>query len=457
MKLIGLLLKFIAFTAVSAHGKPNVYAQEKIGGARQVGAGGGGGGLRGERGQAARNVAGTFQANSAAGAGVAAVKPVQAIGNAIRGHQQRAQAVQGAAVRGQQVMGYRGFMASTATPTPTATIAAAAVNWPWSNAGGGAGGGSTGTEQPHVLVATVLTTITKYSVLMSTVTANYLEIRTETTTETETMTRHSTRTIQVVSTQISKFTLTKTTTETDTTTEYSLVPFTITEVETMTETYENVILTTYTIPASTILKTVWSTSTLPAATVKMTEYLQPLIETVSTETIFRTETRTEQPTTILTTIISTIITNEVLPSDGFKLIPQVHQRIVEESASATIEEPSEPQPISESAELQSENLALTQSNSEEGAAPEPFETEEEPERSWTENPTDYDGVEGGWLSELPEGLEPFEGEGEISSGWVTQSIDQEEDDPTMATPLPRPAAPFAFPGMNLNPANNRIY
>ncbi len=167
--------------------------------------------------------------------------------------------------------------AATAMVGKTTTFASAAA-YPW------AGKQASTESAPHVLVATVMTTITKYAVLTSTLTNNIIELMTTTQTETETLTRHSTRTIQVISTQTTKFTITRTSTETETTTQYELVPYTITEIETMTKTIENVVLTTFTIPASTIHKTLWSTSTLLAATVTLTEVMQPFVETVATET-----------------------------------------------------------------------------------------------------------------------------------------------------------------------------
>jgi hypothetical protein len=137
-----------------------------------------------------------------------------------------------------------------------------------------------------------MTTITKFAVLTSTVTNNIIELITRTETETESITRHSTRTIQIVSTSTTRLTVSTTETRTVTSTTYSLVPYTITEVETQTRTIENVILTTFTIPASTIHKTHYSTLTQSAHTVTMTELLQPMIETVATETVFATTTVT---------------------------------------------------------------------------------------------------------------------------------------------------------------------
>lgn len=193
----------------------------------------------------------------------------------------------GAAAGGARQPAPRGqFQPNFANQVATKTAAPPVADWPWS------GKASQQEAAPQVLVATIMTTITKFAVLTSTVTNNIVELITQTETETEMITRHSTRTVQVPTTLTQRFTLTKSFTETETSTTFSLVPFTITEVETQTRTIENVILTTFTMPASTLHKTIFSTLTETAKTVTMTEYLQPLIETIAVETIMMTETIT---------------------------------------------------------------------------------------------------------------------------------------------------------------------
>jgi len=159
-----------------------------------------------------------------------------------------------------------------------------------------------------------MTTITKFAVLTTTLTNNIVELLTSTETETETVTRHSTRTVQVVTTQTNRYTFTKSITETETSTTFSLVPYTITEVETMTRTIESTILTTFTIPASTIHKTIFSTVTEKGKVTTMTEYLQPLIETIATETIMATETKTTATTeTVIMTVHVPVAKQETEP------------------------------------------------------------------------------------------------------------------------------------------------
>lgn len=192
----------------------------------------------------------------------------------------------GAAAGGAKQPAPRGqFQPNFANQVATKT-AAPVADWPWS------GKAPQQEAAPQVLVATIMTTITKFAVLTSTVTNNIVELITQTETETEMITRHSTRTVQVPTTLTQRFTLTKSFTETETSTTFSLVPFTITEIETQTRTIENVILTTFTMPASTLHKTIFSTLTESAKTVTMTEYLQPLIETIAVETVTQTETFT---------------------------------------------------------------------------------------------------------------------------------------------------------------------
>lgn len=170
--------------------------------------------------------------------------------------------------------------AAAAAAAKEKTTIASIADWPWS----GRQTASTAEHAPTVLVATVMTTMTKYAVLISTITTSIVELITSTTTETETLTRHSTRTIQTVTTVTNRLTTTRTNTSTETSTEFQLVPYTVTEVETLTETTEKVLLTTFTMPASTLHKTHWSTWTQPAATVTLTQALQPIYETVGTET-----------------------------------------------------------------------------------------------------------------------------------------------------------------------------
>lgn len=220
----------------------------------------------------------------------------------------------------------------TAAPKTTAAVQ---VDWPWS-------GRSAPTEAPQVLVATVMTTITKFAVMTSTVTNNIIELLTRTETETEFFTRHSTRTVQVITTSTTRLTHTTTQMKTETSTIFSLVPYTITEVETLTRTIENVILTTFTIPASTIHKTHFSTLTQSAQTVTMTEFLQPMIETIGVETVMMTETVTTASVETVTVTLEPPpqplplkLINQQLPSqeaveaDFEEVSPSLFERLLE--------------------------------------------------------------------------------------------------------------------------------
>jgi len=237
--------------------------------------------------------------------------------------------------------------AGTSTAAPKTTLAVAA-DWPWSGRQA-----PTEASSPQVLVATVMTTVTKFAVLTSTVTNNMIELITRTETETEMLTRHSTRTVQVVTTSTSRMTLTNTETRTETSTTYSLVPYTITEVETQTRTIENVILTTFTIPASTIHKTHFSTIVQSAQTVTMTEFLQPMIETIATETLIETQTVTTASVQTVTVKVEVPVTVTVVPEpeDGrVFLSPSQFEELFDSDLQADVPLPSATEVIADVAE-----------------------------------------------------------------------------------------------------------
>jgi hypothetical protein len=195
---------------------------------------------------------------------------------------------------------------------------------------------STSKAAPPVLVATLFTTITEYSLITSSFTTSIVEVYTKTETERETLTRHSTRTIQITTTRISSTTLTTTSTESTTLTEYSLVPFTVTEKETKTETREKLLISTLTLPQITLSETIMKTTTLPVVTKTFTEYLQALTE--ATVTTYGTVTVTATSVSVLHTAFVTVTTTVDIKEAEVTLEPII-EYLNGENAVSKVEEP----------------------------------------------------------------------------------------------------------------------
>lgn len=195
---------------------------------------------------------------------------------------------------------------------------------------------STTKAAPPVLVATLFTTITEYSMITSSFTTSIVEVYTKTEIERETLTRHSTRTIQITTTRISSTTLTTTSTESTTLTEYSLVPFTVTEKETKTETREKLLISTLTLPQITLSETILKTTTLPVVTRTFTEYLQALTE--ATVTSYGTVTVTATSVSVLHTAFVTVTTTVDIKEVEATLEPII-EYLNGENATTKVEEP----------------------------------------------------------------------------------------------------------------------
>lgn len=195
---------------------------------------------------------------------------------------------------------------------------------------------STTKAQPAVLVATLYTTITEYSLITSSFTTSIIQVFTKTETERETLTRHSTRTVQITTTRISSTTIVSLTTVPTTLTEYSLVPFTVTERETKTETREKLLISTLTLPQITLTETTIKTTTLPVVTRVFTEYLQALTE--ATVTSYGTVTVTATSISVLHTAYVTVTTTvDSLETDN--ALEPIIEYLNGDNATDKIEEP----------------------------------------------------------------------------------------------------------------------